>query len=91
MRHESLSLLTLGGLAVLTVVVAMASHTLSQLDGKLARDFTFPDGKEPMQTLTETVARSDGRKITVTTTRGSDEALDAFIARHDATVAAVQA
>lgn len=91
MRHESLSLLTLGGLAVLTVVVAMASHTLSQLDGKLARDFTFPDGKEPMQTLTETVARSDGRKITVTTTRGSDEALDAFIARHNATVAAVQA
>jgi hypothetical protein len=91
MRQDTLAYLTLGGLAVLTVVVALASHTLSQLDGKLARDLAFPNSKEPMQTLTETVTLKDGRKITVTTTRGSEEELDTFIARHNATVAALLA
>ena len=89
MRQSTLSYVTLGGLAVLTAVVLLAAHNLSALDGKLAHDFS-QTRKEPVQTLTETVTRSDGRKIIVTTTQGSDETLDAFVARHRAAVLAVQ-
>jgi len=89
MRQSTLSYVTLGGLAVLTAVVLFAAHNLSALDGKLARELS-QTRKEPVQTLTETVTRSDGRKIIVTTTQGSDETLDAFIARHHAAVLAVQ-
>lgn len=89
MRQSTLSYVTLGGLAVLTAVVLFAGHTLSALDGKLACELS-QTRKEPVQTLTETVTRSDGRKIIVTTTQGSDETLDAFVARHHAAVAAVQ-
>lgn len=87
MRQSTLSYVTLGGLAVLTAVVLLAAHNLSALDGKLARELSQT---RPVQTLTETVTRSDGRKIIVTTTQGSDETLDAFVARHHAAVLAVQ-
>lgn len=80
---------TLGGLAVLTVVVILAFQSLSQLDGNIAR-LVRPPSLERMQQLTETVTRADGRKIVVLTTREADESIDAFWLRHDAAVKKVQ-
>ena len=90
MRQSTLSYVTIGGLAVLTAVVLFAGHTLSALDGKLARAL-MQHHEEPMQEFEETVLRSDGRKILVRTTQRSDETLDDCIARHHAAVAAALA
>ncbi len=82
MRHETASYITLGGLAVLAVVVTMASHNLSQLDGKLAREFAFPNRKDLMQQYKETVKRDDGRIVEFITTRQDGESDDQFWTRH---------
>jgi len=44
-----------------------------------------------MQTLTEVVATTSGRTVTVTTSRNYNESIDEFIQRHNATVDAVKA
>ena len=47
--------------------------------------------KRIMQTLTQKVTNASGEEVIVTTTRGADETVDAFVARHNAAVAAVKA
>lgn len=91
MRQETASHLTLGALLVLSLVVVLASAQLQGVSAdvaSLARKALTPD--PPMQTLTETVTRRDGRTITVTTTRLENESVTDFIARHDAVTASLR-
>lgn len=91
MEPKTTSLITLGGLVVLSVVVVATATEVIGLDqniSALVRQQLNP-AKEQMQTLTESVTRPGGRVVVVTTTRGSEESVDDFIARHDAVVASL--
>lgn len=67
----------------------MTGSRVLDLDGRIASLVRTEAQSIDMQTLTEVVVVGT-RKITVTTTQGSDETIDAFIARHHAAVAALQ-
>lgn len=86
------SILTLGGLLVLSVVVVAAGSQIAALDGRITEALNAePKELQMQQTITEVVTRANGTQVTVTTTRGADESVDAFIARHDAVTAALKA
>lgn len=91
MRQETASWITIGGLSVLTVVVVSVGSQVMGLDATITALARSHIKHQIMQTLEEDVTRPDGRVVHVTTTRGENEDLDAFIARHDATVAALKA
>jgi len=65
-----------------------AGVKLVQLDANIASALHARGILAVMQTLTEDAFVGD-RQITVTTTRGTDETLADFIARHHAAVAAL--
>lgn len=89
MKQQASAFVTLGGLVVVAVVLSSSAARVADLDSSietLIRRHVEPE--EQMQTLTEVVAVGD-RKITVTTTQGAGELVGDFIARHNATVAAL--
>lgn len=92
MARESINLVVFGALTVLSVTAVFALGELVSLDTRLSTFFESQTGEtRKVQTLTETVTLpTSGRKVVVTTTQGADETIDAFIARHNATVAALQ-
>lgn len=90
--RDSSTLLTLGGLVTLTVAGIFVGSKVIELDRNVAAALAAAlHPPAAMQTLFENVTRPSGRVTTVTTTRGADETLDEFIARHDAAVAKMQA
>ena len=91
MRAETTSFLTLGGLLAVVVMVSLASGKLSELAGAVSGAAGRPNPKIIMQTITQEVTRRDGSKVTISTTRGEGEAVDAWLARHDEAVAAARA
>lgn len=88
MRPTATELLTLGGLATLSILVMVAASSLSGLDGKVSQALTNRDN---MQTLTQKVVKSNGDEVTVVTTRLDGESVADFIARHAAVVEALKA
>jgi len=87
--RDFVSPLTLGVLAVLTIVGVFASNQLTRLDRGIADVVSGMHERQlTMQTFTEEVTVGT-RKITVSTTRQDGETLDAWIARHNAAVAAL--
>ena len=74
----------------MTVVGSMSLMQLGRLGEQLQVIVGDPRSEPTMQTLTEVVTRPDGSQVTVTTTRGEDESVDDFIARHNAVVAALK-
>lgn len=88
--REKVEWVTTGLVLALGVLGLWGGSQLATLTSRIESLFITPRPEFDMQTLTETVTLSDGRKITVTTTRGSDETVADFIARHNAVVAALQ-
>ena len=89
MQQQTSALVTLGGLVCVSVVLAMTSEHVVELDSRIALLITKEQQEQEVQTLTEKVQVGE-RVITVTTTRGDNETVEAFVARHNAAVAAVQ-
>lgn len=89
MKQQTSAVMTLGGLVCVSVLLAMMASRVLDLDGKLARVIEHSTLKEHMQTLSEVVTTSTGRKVTVTTQRYDGESIDAFVARHLLAVNAV--
>lgn len=75
---------------LLCALLAMAGVLWWQLDS-LSDLITYRLENQNVQTLTQKVTNASGEEVIVTTTRGSDETVEAFVARHNAAVAAVKA
>ena len=90
MRDRYLSFLILGALIALCVVVVMAGNRIAGLDRSIA-DILDPNEGVEVQVLEETITTTgSGRKITIRTERLDNETVDAWVARHNAAIAAVQ-
>jgi len=83
---------TTGGLIVVAIAMAVVLSQVAHLSGHVQHlGELYQQRRERMQTLTENVTTTSGRVITVTTTRGENETIDAFIGRHNEAVTAARA
>lgn len=89
-KPDPTSWVLLGAVACLVAVSLFIVHKLTSLDAKLAAVLIQPD-RSTMQTITQTVTRSNGTTVTVTTTRKEGESLADWIGRHFAAVAELKA
>ena len=76
---------------VLLCIVLAVAFSLHHSINKLSDLITYRLENQHMQTLTQKVTNASREEVIVTTTRGADETVDAFVARHNAAVAAVKA
>jgi len=93
MKHETASALTLGGLAVVAIIVTIAGAKLVELNTNVAalaeRSADHAKQKTTMAELTTTWTSALGEH-SVTTTQNDGETAAAHAARHKAAVVAAQ-
>lgn len=92
MEHKYTASLTLGGLLCLAVVVAISAYHVAGLDNNISKLIKASGESRTMeQTLEQDVKNQAGETITVKTTRGPSETVEAFAARHQEAVVAAKA